>query len=102
MEPLFLSIVVPALNEAGRIAQALERLARIAPGAERIVADGGSTDGTPELARPWARVVAAPRGRARQMNAGADAAGGDWLLFLHVDTAPPQGFTAEIARAARG
>lgn len=102
MEPLRLSIVMPALNEAGSIVQALERLARAAPGAERIVADGGSSDGTPDLARPRARVVAAPRGRARQMNAGAAAAGGDWLLFLHVDTACPEGFTAEIARAAQG
>jgi rSAM/selenodomain-associated transferase 2 len=100
MEPLLLSIVMPALNEGATIAQALERLAREAPGAERIVADGGSTDGTTELARSWARVIDAPRGRARQMNAGADAAAGDWLLFLHVDTAPPEGFTAEIARAA--
>ena len=101
MEP-HLSIVIPALNEAGRIVQALERLARAAPGAERVVCDGGSSDGTPDLARPWARVVTAARGRARQMNAGAAAASGDWLLFLHVDTAPPEGFATEIARAVQG
>lgn len=101
MDSLRLSIVLPALNEAAAIVPALERLARLAPRAERIVADGGSTDGTAELARAWARVIAAPRGRARQMNAGASAAGGDWLLFLHVDTAPPENFTAEIARAAQ-
>jgi len=101
MESPRLSIVLPALNEAAAIVPALERLARQAPGAERIVADGGSSDGTPGLARPWARVVAAPRGRARQMNAGAAAARGDWLLFLHVDSALPEGFAADIAGAAR-
>ena len=56
-------------------------------GVEVIVVDGGSSDGTPELARPLAdRVIAAPRGRAAQMNAGAAAARGDVLLFLHADT----------------
>jgi len=55
-----------------------------------IVADGGSDDRTPELAAPLAdRVIAAPRGRARQMNAGAAAAGGAALLFLHADTRLP-------------
>jgi rSAM/selenodomain-associated transferase 2 len=101
MDSLRLSIVLPALDEAALIVPALERLARLAPDAERIVADGGSTDGTPDLARPWARVIAAPRGRARQMNAGAAATTGDWLLFLHVDTELPEGFAAQIARAAQ-
>jgi rSAM/selenodomain-associated transferase 2 len=55
-----------------------------------IVADGGSGDGTPQLAAPLAdRVIAAPRGRALQMNAGAAAASGDALLFLHADTILP-------------
>jgi len=54
------------------------------------VADGGSSDGTPRLAAPFAdRVIAAPRGRAAQMNAGAAAARGDALLFLHADTRLP-------------
>jgi rSAM/selenodomain-associated transferase 2 len=77
----------------------LERLRDLAPETERIVADGGSTDGTPELAARSARVVSVPRGRASQMNAGAAVAEGDWLLFLHADTDLPAGFSGEIARA---
>jgi rSAM/selenodomain-associated transferase 2 len=61
-----------------------------ARGAEVIVVDGGSADRTVALARPLAdRLIAAPRGRAAQMNAGAAAARGDVLLFLHADTALP-------------
>ena len=55
-----------------------------------ILADGGSTDGTADLARGWCdRVVSAPRGRATQMNAGAREARGDVLVFLHADTRLP-------------
>jgi rSAM/selenodomain-associated transferase 2 len=88
-----LTVVVPALNEAAGIACCLEALAPLrARGHEVIVVDGGSTDGTAGLAAPLAdRVIAAPRGRAAQMNAGAAAAHGDALLFLHADTRlPPQ------------
>lgn len=86
-----LSIVVPALNEAGGIAAALEALAPLrAAGHEVVVVDGGSDDGTPDLAAPRAdRVARAPRGRAHQMNAGARLASGDVLLFLHADTRLP-------------
>ena len=86
-----LSIVMPALNEAAHIAAALEALAPLRRrGAEVIVVDGGSRDGTAALAAPLAdRVLAAPRGRAAQMNAGAAAARGDILLFLHADTRLP-------------
>ncbi|HEX2206023.1 MAG TPA: TIGR04283 family arsenosugar biosynthesis glycosyltransferase [Longimicrobium sp.] len=88
-----LSIVVPALDEAASIEATLRALGPIrARGHEVIVVDGGSTDGTPALAAPLAdRVVAAERGRARQQNAGADAADGDVLLFLHADTRLPEG-----------
>jgi rSAM/selenodomain-associated transferase 2 len=88
-----LTVVVPALNEAQGIVACLERLAPLrARGHEVIVVDGGSTDATARLAAPLAdRVIAAPRGRAAQMNAGAAAAAGDALLFLHADTRlPPQ------------
>ncbi len=87
-----LSIVMPVLNEAADIAAVLQALAPYrARGTEVIVVDGGSSDGTPELARPLAdRVIAGPRGRGAQMNAGAAAAQGDLLLFLHADTRLPE------------
>ena len=86
-----LSIVVPALNEARGIREALEALAPLRRrGHELIVADGGSEDGTPELAQPLCdRLIATPRGRALQMNGGARAATGEALLFLHADTRLP-------------
>ena len=86
-----LSIIVPTLNEAEGIVPFLARLAPLrARGAEIVVADGGSADGTTTLAAPLADLVlAAPRGRAAQMNAGAAAARGDLLLFLHADTGLP-------------
>ena len=86
-----LSIIVPVLDEEARIGAALQALAPFrARGAEVIVADGGSRDRTMEIARPLAdRVIAAPRGRGAQMNAGAAAASGDVLLFLHADTTLP-------------
>jgi rSAM/selenodomain-associated transferase 2 len=86
------SVIIPTLNEAANIEAALARLQPLrARGHEVIVADGGSEDGTPDLARPLAdRVVAARRGRAHQMNAGADEARGEVLLFLHADTRLPE------------
>jgi hypothetical protein len=91
------SVVIPTLNEAPRIAQTLANLSRES-GTELIVADGGSTDGTPELAEHYgARVVHAPKGRGAQMNAGVNAATGDTLLFLHADTALRDGY-AQVCR----
>jgi rSAM/selenodomain-associated transferase 2 len=86
-----LSIIMPVLDEAEVVADALQALAAYRQrGAEVIVVDGGSRDGTSEIARPLAdRVIAAPRGRAAQMNAGAACARGDVLLFLHADTRLP-------------
>jgi rSAM/selenodomain-associated transferase 2 len=93
-----LSVVVPVLDEAETIADHLQSLAPLrAGGAEVIVVDGGSADDTRTLARPGAdRVLAAARGRARQMNAGAEAATGDILLFLHADTRLPPAADARI------
>jgi rSAM/selenodomain-associated transferase 2 len=87
-----LSIVMPVLDEASDIEAALQALAPCRTrGAEVIVVDGGSGDGTAALARPLAdRVLSAPRGRAAQMNAGAAATQGDVLLFLHADTRLPE------------
>jgi rSAM/selenodomain-associated transferase 2 len=99
-----LSIVVPALNEAANIVGALERLQPLrARGHEVIVVDGGSEDGTVKLAQPLAdRVLEAPRGRARQMNAGAEHASGDVLLFLHADTRLPEDADRLIAERLPG
>jgi rSAM/selenodomain-associated transferase 2 len=93
-----LSIIIPALNEAENIEPLLVGLAEIrARGAEIVVADGGSTDGTPALAAPYAdKVVACPTGRAVQMNAGASRATGDIFLFLHADTQLPEGADALV------
>jgi rSAM/selenodomain-associated transferase 2 len=79
------------LDEAAMIAEALAALAPYrARGAEIIVVDGGSRDATVAAARPSAdRILAAPRGRGAQMNAGAAAAQGGVLLFLHADTRLP-------------
>ncbi len=91
---------MPSLNEADGIAAALEALRPLRErGHEVIVSDGGSTDATPGLAARGAdRVLAAPRGRARQMNAGAGVATGHVFVFLHADTTlPPQADRAVFA-----
>ena len=86
-----LSIIIPTLNEAEGIVAHLTTLSPLRQrGHEIIVADGGSHDGTTELARPLAdAVIDAPRGRAAQMNAGAACARCGVLLFLHADTRLP-------------
>ncbi len=100
-----LSIVVPVLDEAAGIAAVLDALAPLrARGAELIVVDGGSRDATPDIARRHADlVITAPRGRARQMRAGAAQARAASLLFLHADTRLPDQADAAIhaALAAR-
>jgi len=99
-----ISIIIPALNEAASICSTLERLQPLrARGHEVVVVDGGSRDGTARLAQPLAdRVLHAPAGRARQMNAGADAATGDLFWFLHADTLAPEDADVVIADAVRG
>jgi rSAM/selenodomain-associated transferase 2 len=102
MSPPALSIVMPVLDEAEHMAVALAALAplRERDGVELIVVDGGSRDDTVARCAGGAdRLIVAPRGRARQMNAGAAAARGDALLFLHADTALPPGAPAAIADA---
>ena len=87
----FLSLILPVLNEAATLPVQLAALQGLRTrGTELIVVDGGSGDGTAELARPAAdRLLDAPRGRATQMNAGAKASRGEVLLFLHADTTLP-------------
>lgn len=88
------------LNEEGAIAATLRALRSAAPNAEIVVVDGGSDDRGVEHARPLCDlVIDAPRGRARQMNAGAGRASGDVLAFVHADTLVPASFQADIRAA---
>jgi rSAM/selenodomain-associated transferase 2 len=96
-----LGIVMPVLDEAVGLVAVLQSLQPLrVRGAELLIVDGGSRDGTPALAAPWAdQVIAAPRGRARQMNAGAAASRAPRLLFLHADTRLPADADARVAAA---
>jgi rSAM/selenodomain-associated transferase 2 len=98
-DAITLSIVIPALNAASMLGSCLQSVA----GAEDvIVVDGGSSDGTADVARQaGARVVAAPRGRGNQLRAGAAPAGGNWLLFLHADTRLGSGWREAVDRHMR-
>jgi uncharacterized protein len=87
-----ISIVIPAINEAKSMATVLTGIGDL-PNVEVIVVDGGSEDETIAIAQGFGiKVMSSPPGRARQMNAGAKAATGDILLFLHADTILPFGF----------
>jgi len=93
------SVVIPALNEETRIGVAIES-ALAAGASEVIVCDGGSTDATVAVAqKAGARTLTSERVRARQLDAGAHAAGGETLLFLHADTLLPDG-ACEAAETA--
>ncbi len=96
-----LSLILPVLDEAATLPAQLARLQDLRRrGAEVLVVDGGSADATPVLARPLVdRLITAPRGRAAQMNAGAGAARGPVLLFLHADTTLPPAADALIDAA---
>ncbi len=95
------SVVIPTLNEAEGIRELVEELVRL--GADEIVvSDGGSTDGTLERVPPPARLVQGRANRGEQMNAGARAASGDVLLFLHADARPAPGAIDAIRRAMSG
>ncbi len=97
-----ISIIIPALNEAARITATLEQVCH-RPHVEVIVADGGSSDQTAELARAaGATVVRCNQGRGKQMNAGAALASGEVLLFLHADTKLPDDFADQVWQALCG
>jgi rSAM/selenodomain-associated transferase 2 len=90
------SVIIPSLNEAAVIAAAIQSAA----GAEVIVSDGGSTDGTIDVARRHgARVIEGESMRARQMNAAVSEATGDALIFLHADTVLPAGALEAVGNA---
>ncbi len=94
------SVVIPTLEAADRIGPCLGALGEaVMEGVihEVIVADGGSADAIAEVAEAvGARLVTAPRGRGKQLAAGARAARGDWLLFLHADTVLAPGWGAAV------
>lgn len=93
------SVIIPALNEEAVLDRTLAAL-RTDPPCEVILVDGGSSDATPAIAqKAGALVIESPRGRGRQMNAGAAAAGGEALLFLHADTLLPPAFPQRIKEA---
>jgi len=98
----FVSIIVPVLNESALIRGFLQHLRVTAPSGEIIVVDGGSVDDTVELSADLAdRVLLAPRGRGRQMNAGAAVARAEVLWFVHADAIIPKTALDEIARVLR-
>jgi rSAM/selenodomain-associated transferase 2 len=101
-----ISVIIPFVDEARALPATLAHLmAEVATcsGTEVIAVDAGSGDASRAILamHPSVRVLDAPRGRAAQMNAGAAAAAGDVLLFLHADTTLPRGAMQAIARAAR-
>jgi rSAM/selenodomain-associated transferase 2 len=93
-----ISVVIPSLDEGERIRDTVASAQ--APGVEVLVVDGGSRDRTAALARDaGATVLVSPPGRARQLDAGARAASGEVLLFLHADTLLPAGWDGAVRQA---
>jgi rSAM/selenodomain-associated transferase 2 len=98
-----LSVIIPVLNEAKTLPRLLTQLQSeglINPQLEVIMVDGGSTDGSRELAIGLgARVVTCPPGRSEQLNKGAALAQGEVMVFLHADSQIPPGFSDQIIKA---
>lgn len=97
------SIIIPVFNEARLIRPFLSNLRQRTPGAEIIVVDGASADGTDQLAQGFCDQIirSDERSRAKQMNVGADAAHGDIFWFLHADAKVPPESLNEIDRIMR-
>lgn len=93
-----ISVIIPVINEQTALPATLQALAAQTGDHETIIVDGGSVDHTMEIARMFpVKLLCSARGRARQMNAGARRATGDWLLFLHADTRLPANAVSSIA-----
>lgn len=93
------SIIIPTLNEEQSIVSCLTALHPYRDCCEIIVVDGGSVDSTKSLANPLAdKVISSAKGRAMQMNAGAESAEGNVLIFLHADTFLPKEGLNQIAQ----
>jgi rSAM/selenodomain-associated transferase 2 len=94
------SIIIPTLNEEQAIVNCLNALQALRANCEIILVDGGSTDATQKLAQPLVdKVISTGRGRAIQMNAGAESATGEVLLFLHADSFLPPNAVDQINQA---
>lgn len=99
-----ISIIIPSLNEEMNIARCIEALKSEDFSGEIIVADGGSSDRTREIASGYRGVdlLECPKGRGTQMNAGSAIAAGDILLFLHADTVLEHCWSKELCSALAG
>jgi rSAM/selenodomain-associated transferase 2 len=95
------SVIIPVLNERACLPGTIDSIRLGIPDAEIIAVDGGSSDGTPEwlLQRPDVRVIDSVRGKGTQQNAGASAAAGDLLLFLHADCQLPPDTARQLDEA---
>ena len=98
-KPVYISAVIPTLNESGILFRCLESLQNRTALNEIIVADGGSTDGTPSLAaKLGARVVESPKGRGLQIKKGVESASGDVIIILHADCTVKKGVFKKILK----
>jgi rSAM/selenodomain-associated transferase 2 len=95
----YVSVIIPVLDDADEARRLVDQVSR-EPAVEVILVDGGPDPRLDRLEqRAHVRLLRAPRGRARQMNVGAAAASGEWLLFLHADSRLPPGWTEQLRRA---
>lgn len=101
--PMEISVIIPTLNEKDNLRRLLPFLYQHSGGflKEIIVVDGGSCDGSPQIAQELGAkaVVSTRKGRAPQMNQGAQLASGDVLYFVHADTLPPATYARDISQA---